>query len=238
MKLTMRPSQLNTPEVKPSLEMLLRMESRMMSNSFSGRVVGVRFSASMKSPSDTAPGSSPGGCRSFAAFSIRSGLTGASPAIPPIPYDNPGTSSASLSTLSPSGLWLEPVIQAESTCLDVVESCREVVDGIALPDGKEAPDSAKSPTAMCTLNDISRKMMLSGQLGNDASKNPPAYNSLNGEDDRWESSPELHLACSEESKNEFGDSEKPQPEMLINPPDQRVDQYIDINPRQYQSTAG
>ncbi|KAH7119415.1 hypothetical protein B0J13DRAFT_612927 [Dactylonectria estremocensis] len=176
---------------------------------------------------------SPGGCLTFAAFPLRSGLSGASSATTPVLYDSPGASLASLSTPSPSGLWLEPIIQAESPCLDVVESCREEDDGIALPDGMEPPDSPNSPTAMCTLNDISRNMMLSGQLENDASNDSPAYNNPNDEYDAGESPPELHLACdtalkklpiidvngdgswteveSEESKNEkVGDLEKPQ----------------------------
>ncbi|KAH7132786.1 hypothetical protein EDB81DRAFT_763305 [Dactylonectria macrodidyma] len=134
---------------------------------------------------------SPGGCLSFAAFHIRSGLSDASSATTPILHDSPSASS----TPSPFGLCLGPIIQAESTCLDVVESCREEDDGVALPDGTEPPDSPNSSTAMCTLNDISRKMVLSFQLENDASNNSPAYNNPNDVNDTWESSPELHLAC-------------------------------------------
>ncbi|KAL6406342.1 hypothetical protein AUP68_09132 [Ilyonectria robusta] len=200
--------------------------------SFTDSAIGSGSTGASSAATSVSSGS-PGGCPSFAAFPIRSGLSGASSTTTPILYGSPGASFASLSTLSPSGLWLQPLIQEESTRLDVAESCREEDDGIALPDGKEPPDSTNSPPAMCTLNDISRKMMPSGQLENDSSNDSPAHNNPNDEDDTWESSPALSLAYattrkklaiidvngdgswteieSQELENEeFGDLEKPQ----------------------------
>ncbi|KAH7112269.1 hypothetical protein B0J13DRAFT_534153 [Dactylonectria estremocensis] len=86
---------------------------------------------------------------------------------------------------------------------------------------------------MCTLNDISQKMISSDQLENNSSNDSPAHNNPNDKHDTWESPPELSLACatthtklaiidvnrggswteieSEESENEeFGDLERPQ----------------------------
>ncbi|KAH7137675.1 hypothetical protein EDB81DRAFT_948877 [Dactylonectria macrodidyma] len=197
-------------------------------DSFADSAIG-SGSTDASSAATSVSSGSPGGCLSFAAFHIRSGLSDASSATTPILHDSPSASS----TPSPSGLCLGPIIQAESTCLDVVESCREEDDGVALPDGTEPPDSPNSSTAMCTLNGNSRKMVLNFQLENDASNDSSAYNNPNDVNDTWESSPELHLACdttltrppiidvngddswaeieSEESKNEeFADLEKPQ----------------------------